>query len=93
LFIEKLNLLTCGDRPATIQDIDKLDFTELDILYDNLRLKKVNYLKIDLRIPNDINSLVEALPKDTTLWISNVLHYVTSINHFTLELYNILDSL
>lgn len=92
LFINNLDILTCGDRPATVEDIDKLDFDELDTLYNNLRSKEVNYLKLDLRSIDDIRLLVASIPKDSTLWISNVFHYVTSINYFTLELYNILDS-
>lgn len=88
-----LPLLTCGDRDANEQDINSLDFKEISKLYDNLKNKNITFLKIDFRNKDEIRFLIEALPMRSTLWISNVLHYITTLNYFSSEYYDFIETL
>lgn len=93
IFIKYLSYLTCGDRDATLTDINSLDFAEINKLYDNLKNKKVFFLQIDFRNKKDIENLIHLLPYKSTLWISNVFHYITSMHSYTTDCYNFVQNL
>lgn len=93
VFKEYSRFLTFGERDANDKDIENLDFEYLNKIYNNLRNKNLKFLKIDLRKQDDIQNLIEQLPYNTVLWISNVFYYVTSINYYNLENQSYLDKL
>lgn len=93
LFEDNINNMTIGSRDATIIDLKTLNMDNINYYYDYLKSVNVTFLEIDLRKFEDINKLFSALPVYSTLWISNVLHYITSINDYSDNRYNLLDRL
>lgn len=81
LVLEKyFNKFITGQVPATIEDILNLDIDHLNEIYNYVRLQSVEFIYCDLRNINNINTLFNALDSTFTLWLSNALYYVTSIN-------------
>jgi hypothetical protein len=93
IFVKYLPFLTCGDIDATLHDIDRLDFIEIDKLYDNLKLQEISFIKVDFRNNADVTRLIDMLPKLSILWISNVFHYITTMNVYVPNHYDYLEKL
>lgn len=93
LFIENIGNMTVGNRDTNMADLESLDMNNINKYYDYLRTANVTLLEIDLRKSHDINNLFNVLPENTTLWISNVLHYITTINDYSRERYELIDKL
>jgi hypothetical protein len=85
--------LVTGNENATHDDIDAIDFIKINSIYDNLRDKSVKFLLIDLRNIDHVKKLLDILPCNSVLWISNVYYYITSINHYNYHLYQIFDEI
>ena len=92
-YVKYLGLLTTGFNPATIDDINGIDFIKLNTYYDYLRKINVGFELIDMRNTNDIRRLLDVIPNGSTLWISNVYHYITSLNDYNKERYTLIDEL
>jgi len=92
-FIKHLDVMTTGYQVASIYDLNNVNFDEINIYYDYIKNVKLEFVQVDLRDSNDINKLFNLLPKNSTLWISNVLHYVTTLNHYDVNRYELLDNL
>jgi hypothetical protein len=92
-YVKHLGLLTTGFKLATIEDIDSIDFIKLNTYYDYLKTINVGYELIDMRNTNDINHLLDIIPNNSTLWVSNVYHYITSLNDYSKERYTLIDKL
>jgi hypothetical protein len=93
IFEEYLNFLTLGDKDATIDDIEKINFKNLDVLYNNLKDKEVHFLEIDFRRKSDILKLFNYIDRNSIIWTSNIMHYITSIDYYDKTRYNLLDKL
>lgn len=93
LFQSCLDQFTLGYKKATTEDLDQLPYKDIDDYYDYLRDIDVEFLLIDMRSNIDIEKLFNSLPNSSDVWISNVLHYITTINHYSLERYQLLDKL
>lgn len=92
-YVKYLGLLTTGFKDATIDDINTIDFDKLNTYYDYLKTIEVSYKLIDMRSVDDIKLLLEATPNDATLWVSNVYHYITSLNDYNHDRYLLIDRL
>jgi len=92
-FKQNLTRLTVGHRDTTIDDLNQLNMDSINLYYDYLKTVKTEFLLIDMRNTSDLNNLVNSLPEGTYLWISNVFHYVTSINDYDYHRYIYLDKL
>lgn len=93
LFQSYLDQFTLGYKKATTEDLDQLPYKDIDTYYDYLRDIDVEFLLIDMRNNIDIEKLFNSLPNSSDVWISNVLNYITTINHYSLERYQLLDRL
>ena len=93
LFQSYLDQFTLGYKKATTEDLDQLPYKDIDTYYDYLRGIDVEFLLIDMRSNIDLEKLFNSLPDSSDVWISNVLHYITTINHYSLERYQLLDKL
>jgi hypothetical protein len=93
LFQSCLDQFTLGYKKATIEDLEQLPYKDIDTYYDYLRNIDVEFLLIDMRNNIDIEKLFNSLPNSSDVWISNVLNYITTINHYSLERYQLLDKL
>jgi len=92
-FIDNLSELTLGYLDASMDDIDKLNFSEIDIYYDYLKTITVDYGILDLRLNDDVVKLFNMLSDNSTIWISNVLHYVSMLNYYNEERYKLIDNI
>lgn len=93
LFQSHIDQFTLGYKKATTEDLDQLPYKDIDTYYDYLRAIDVEFLLIDMRSNTDIEKLFNSLPDSSDVWISNVLNYITTINHYSLERYQLLDRL
>jgi len=93
VYVDQLDNLTLGYNKASLSDIDNLPFFEINNYYDYLKTVEVQFLLIDIRKNEDVELLFNAIPKNGILWISNVLTYITTLNHYSLERYKLLDKL
>jgi hypothetical protein len=93
LFQSSLKQFTLGYKKATTEDLGQLPYKDIDTYYDYLRDIEVEFLLIDMRSNIDIEKLFDSLPDSSDVWISNVLNYITTINHYSLERYQLLDKL
>jgi hypothetical protein len=93
LFQSYLDQFTLGYKKATTEDLEQLSYKDIDTYYDYLRDIDVEFLLIDMRNNIDIEKLFNSLPNSSDVWISNVLNYITTINHYSLERYRLLDKL
>ena len=84
--------LILGIDKATASDLDRVD-KDIDLYYDYLKTIDVEFLNIDLRNHSDIIKLFDNIPANSTLWISNVLSYITTIDTDCVEIYNLIDKL
>lgn len=85
--------MTMGYQNASVEDISRIDFNLISKYYDYLKTVDVRFIHVDLRQVSDIEKLVDQIPNDTTLWISNVFHFVSAINSYNSERYKLLDTL
>ena len=92
-FLKYLDTMTTGYQVASIYDFNNLNFDEINIYYDYLKNVTLEFVQVDLRDDTDIKKLFDILPVNSTLWISNVLHYITTLNHYDVKRYELLDSL
>lgn len=93
LYIDNLSRLTTGYMDASINDIDNLDIVDINKYYDYLKTIDVEYMVVDIRNDLDVRRLFDVLPANSTLWLSNVLHYITMINQYSTDRYQLIDSL
>ena len=93
LFQSHIDKFTLGYKKVTAQDLAQLPYKDIDDYYDYLRDIDVEFLLIDMRSKIDIEKLFNSLPNSSDVWISNVLNYITTINHYSLERYQLLDKL
>lgn len=93
VFVDLLTKLTTGYEEVTIEDIHQYDIESINLYYDYLRSVDVRFLEIDMRDNNDIHKLIDSLPNNTLLWISNVYHYLTSLHDYSYARYLLLDEL
>jgi len=93
LFQSYLNQFTLGYKKASIEDLDQLPYSDIDTYYDYLRDIDTEFLLIDIRKDSDIEKLFDNLPDNSDLWLSNTLHYLTTINHYSTDRYMLLDRL
>jgi hypothetical protein len=91
----KTNLtnFTMGYNTPNLEDLNQLDMYSINLWYDYLSTINVKFMHIDVRNNRDVHRLFNVLPNNSTLWISNVLHYITTIKHDTLRTYRLLDKL
>jgi hypothetical protein len=93
LFTDNIEKFTLGYLNATFADVEELNFTEIDVFYDYLKNIRLTYKTLDLRKTVDIHTLFEVLPHNGVLWLSNVLHYVSMLNHYNVDRYQLIDRL
>jgi len=92
LYANSLDNMTLGFDDATVSDLNSLNMSDIDMWYDYLCTINVEFVNIDLRIDEDIERLFELMPNDSTLWISNVLCYITSMRDYSTDVYKLIDS-
>ena len=85
--------MTTGYQNATIDDLNSIDFNEINIYYDYLKNAKLKFLHVDMRKDIDIMMLFNETPNNSTMWISNVLHYITTLNYYDVNRYELIDRL
>ena len=86
-----IDILHTGQRKATEQDLENIDFDTIQEYYDYLKECKVNYGVCDIREEWQLKSLLSYCDNETALWISNIYYYASSINVDTTNLFKILD--
>ena len=72
--------LITGLHPATKNDIKQLNLTKINTIYDNLKSKQVSFVYCDMRKLDNIFQLFSQLDYSFSVWLSNLLYYVTSFN-------------
>lgn len=93
LFEDNIEKFTLGYLNATLVDVEDLNFTEIDVFYDYLKNIRLTYKTLDLRKTVDIHTLFEVLPHNGVLWLSNVLHYISMLNCYNIDRYQLIDRL
>jgi hypothetical protein len=93
LFQSYMDQFTLGYKKATIEDLNQLPYSDIDTYYDYLRGIDTQFLLIDIRNVSDIERLFDSLPESSDLWLSNTLHYLTTMNHYSTDRYELLDKL
>jgi hypothetical protein len=91
VYFKYLDKLVMGQDSASITDIENVDFEMLNKWYDYLRTVKVEFIQVDLRYKNNIINLIQKIPKDSTLWVSNIFTYITTTHTYDIKICEILE--
>lgn len=92
VYYKYIKNLTLG-RPIHVgeREIECLDWTKIDSLYENLKKTEVCFLKKDFRKSADLIQFFTEIDYNTHVWLSNIFHYSTNLFSFNLKSYDLVD--